>query len=137
MCFSGVSSPPPALNVLSTINQQQGEIDATQFLNGLPLLNPTTECLEELTPFICLHIFGLCDTSGNLHTSLRGDCLKIRDSVCPSQWAVAMSVLPPGTLPVCEDLPDVTEECIGEYMSMLAYYNTNMGLFCVVYKKHN
>ncbi len=112
-CYSGASSPPPALNIPSAVDQQQGENTAVQLLNGLVLLNPSPECSEQIRPFLCLHIFGLCDTSGNLHTTLREECLRLRDSVCSSEWTTAMSLLPLGTLPVCEDLPDADEECAG------------------------
>ncbi len=114
-CFSGASSPPPALSIPSVIDQQQGESYARQLMNNLPFLTPTRNCLERIRPFLCLHIFGLCDTSGNLHTTPRGECLRLRDSVCSSEWSRALSFLPPGTLPVCEDLPDMDEECTGNF----------------------
>ena len=112
-CFSGATSPPPPLSIPSTIDQKQGESDAMQLLNGLLFLNPTPECLEAVNPFLCLHIFQLCDARGNLRTTLREECLRIRETACFSEWARALSILPPGTLPVCEDLPDSSDECIG------------------------
>ena len=118
-CFSGVSSPPPALNIPSAVNQQQGETAATQLLNGLEFfLSPTPQCSEEIRPFLCLHIFSLCDSSGHLHTTLRQDCIRLRDDVCSDEWTTAMSLLPAGTLPVCEDLPDTIEECTGAYFTL-------------------
>lgn len=113
-CYSGVSSPPPPLNIpTSNINQQEREINAALFLNSLPFFNPSANCLERIQSFICLHIFGLCDTSGDLHVTTREECLSLRDSVCSDVWMTILSVSQqPGTLPVCEDLPYEMEECI-------------------------
>ena len=110
MCFSGVTSPPPALNIPSSIDQQTGESDTMRLVNSLPLLNPSQECTEAIKPFLCLYTFNLCDSSNTLHTILRQDCLDIRDDVCSREWAVATS-LSAGALPVCEDLPDIIEDC--------------------------
>ena len=85
-------------------------------LRGLEslLLNPSPECLEAVRPFLCLHAFSLCDSSNNLHVISRGECMRVRDSLCFSEWALALS-LPSVTLPVCEELPIVPDECIGRY----------------------
>ena len=113
-CFSGASPSPPPLNIPSAIDQQQVEMDVTQLLTGLELfLNPTPECSEEILPFLCLHAFGLCDTGGNHHTVPREDCIRLRDDICSSEFSAALSLLPPGSLPVCEDLLDETKECTG------------------------
>ena len=110
MCFSGASSP---LNIPATIDLQQGETEAQRLQNGLLLLNPSDRCLEGVQPFLCLHMFSLCDTGGTLHTTLREECLDVRDNLCAAEWERAAFLLPPGTLPVCEDLPDLTDECAG------------------------
>ena len=39
--------------------------------------------------------------------------MSLRDNVCSSEWESALRLLPQGTLPVCDDLPDVTDECTG------------------------
>ena len=113
MCFSGVTSPPPALNIPSTIDQQTGESDATSLVDGLPLLNPSQQCSEAIMPFLCLFIFNLCDSNNTLYTILRQDCLDIRDNVCAREWSRAVAFLDDGVLPVCEDLPDGIENCTG------------------------
>ena len=128
ICYSGVSSQPPALNIPSSIDQQQGESYADQLLKGVLLLNPAPECLESMRPFLCLHIFGLCDTSDNFHTTLRGGCLSVRDDVCSSEWRTAMSFLPPDALPVCEDLPDEVDECTG-LTAILTFTSTGTWFF--------
>ena len=113
-CFSGVSFPSPALNIPSGIDQQTGEQDATSLLSGLPFLRPSEECLEAITPFLCLAIFPLCDTNNNLRIILRADCLNLRDNLCADLWSQAIELLGPGILPICEELPDIDNRCIGE-----------------------
>ena len=114
-CFSGVTSPPPALNIPSSIDQETGESDAMMLLNGLSFLNPSQQCKEAIIPFLCISIFNLCDSSNTLHTALREDCLYIRDDVCFSELSTTVGFLGAVVLPVCEELPDdITVECTGK-----------------------
>ena len=119
MCFSGVTSPPPALNIPSLVDQQTGERDAMNLVNGLSFLSPSQQCREAIVPFLCLSIFTLCDSSNRLHTILREDCLALRDDICADEWSQAVAFLGTEVLPVCEDLPDITDECIGKYTVLL------------------
>ena len=112
-CYSDSGSPLPPLSIPASVDQQEGERSSVTLMSGLSFLNPTPECLERVRPFLCLHIFGLCDANGVHHTTLRGECVSLRDDVCSREWESAVRLLPPGTLPVCEDLPDVTDECTG------------------------
>ena len=112
-CFSGVTSPPPALNIPSSIDQETGENDIMSLVNGLSLLRPSQQCREAILPFICTFIFNLCDNNNTLHTILREDCLHIRDDVCAEVWQIAVSADDQVLLPVCEDLQEITVECIG------------------------
>ena len=113
-CFSGDTSPPPALNIPSLIDQEAGERDATNLVNGLSLLSPSPQCREAILPFLCLSIFTLCDSSNHLHTILREDCLELRDDICAEEWSQVVDFFGPGILPDCE-LPDIMDECtLGE-----------------------
>ena len=118
ICFSGVTSP---LNIPSSIDQQTGETDAMSLVNGLSFLNPSQQCSEAIMPFLCLSIFSLCDSSNTLHTILRQDCLDIRDDICVGEWSQAVTFLGGGVLPVCEDLPDVIENCTGKNYNAVCY----------------
>ena len=109
MCFSGVPLP---LSIPSSIDLEAGESNAKNLVTGLSFLNPSQQCQEAITPFLCILIFNLCDSSNTLHTILREDCLHIRDTVCVSEWRQARQFLGGGVLPVCEDLPDITEDCL-------------------------
>ena len=122
MCFSGVTSP---LNIPSSIDQQIGENDAMSLVNGLSFLNPSQQCSEAIMPFLCLYIFSLCDSSNTLHTILRQDCLDIRDDVCAREWSQAVAFLGGGVLPVCEDLPDVIENCTGKNYNTVCIQPSN------------
>ena len=109
MCFSGVPLP---LSIPSSIDLEAGESNAKNLVTGLSFLNPSQQCQEAITPFLCIFIFNLCDSSNTLHTNQREDCLHIRDNVCVSEWRQARQFLGGGVLPVCEDLPDITEDCL-------------------------
>ena len=111
-CFSGDAS---AINIPLQVDQQVGESNAMNFVNGLSFLNPSLQCREAMMPFICLSIFQLCDSSGNLHTILREDCQELRDNICAEEWIQIVRFAGPGVLPVCEDLLDVVVECVGKW----------------------
>lgn len=42
--------------------------------------------------------------------------MEIRDKVCAKEWRKALDLLGDDALPVCEDLPDMIEECTVEGM---------------------
>ena len=105
------------LKIPSAIDQAEGEHLASWQFNGLIFLNPTQECSDAIQPYICLNLFGLCDINGDFHTTLRGECLRLRDGICSREWQTAKAFLPVGILPECEDLPDeVDVECTGIYL---------------------
>ena len=115
-CLSDVTSPPPALNIPSSIDQKTSESDAILLLNGLSFLNPSQQCKEAVMPFLCISIFNLCDSSNTLHTATREDCLYIRDDVCVSEWSTVVEILGADVLPVCEELPvNSMVECTGKW----------------------
>jgi hypothetical protein len=116
-CFSGDTTPPPPLNipVSPTVSQEMAELEAVRLFSGLPILRPTRECEEAILPFLCLSMFGLCDTSDVFHTILRGQCLELRDNICADVWRGAIAILGPDALPVCEELADISDDCVGKY----------------------
>ena len=98
-----------------------------RLVNGLSFLNPSQQCKEAIIPFLCISIFNLCDSSNTLHTITREDCLYIRDDVCARVWHTAVNFLGADVLPVCEDLPDITIECIGNNVEIIM----GLGLSCI------
>lgn len=112
MCISGTAET----TIPASIEQNASESEAERLLTLIPQLSPSPECAKRIKPFLCLHIFGLCDgSSRSLHTVVREDCLEMREMVCSREWKIAVNVLGAGILPMCEDLPDTTEDCIGNY----------------------
>jgi hypothetical protein len=93
------------------IDQETGERDAMLLVGIFFLFNPNPQCREAISPFLCLYTITLCDSSNNLHTILREDCLELRDDICAEEWIRVAEFLGGGVLPVCEDLPDITDEC--------------------------
>ena len=107
-CFSdpGMTS----LNIPSIIDQETSEGTAARLVT---LLKPSEQCTEGIVPFLCLSFFSLCDSSNTLHTILRSPCLDLRDDICAMEWARAAAFVGSDALPVCEDLTDVMDDCIG------------------------
>ena len=71
--------------------QQNGESTASQIQYGLDnFINPSPECRELMVPFLCLHLFGLCDMSGIFIRPTIVQCEEIRDVVCHTEWATAL-----------------------------------------------
>ena len=70
-----------------------------------------------IKPFLCLSIFPLCDNEDNVHTILKETCVELRNRTCAREWIAATALLNSfnlQNLPVCEKLPDVSDECIGK-----------------------
>ena len=70
----------------------------------------TTECREAVFPFLCLSLFGLCDTSGLSLQPTSAQCLDIRDRLCVEEWRLTGALLQ-RDLPHCESLPEEQVSC--------------------------
>ena len=114
-CYSGSSSP---LAIPSTVNQQESEADMLRITLGLQFLRPSPECERRIIPFFCRHKFGMCDSNGDYHGTLRDECKELRDRVCVDEWLQAKAFLPAGSLPECELQADITDECISGILRM-------------------
>ena len=85
------------------------EMTINDYLSNLELILPSVECREAVTPFLCLHLFGLCDSTGVSLQPTSGQCEEIRDRVCRTEWATALSF---GVdLPDCESFPSEQASC--------------------------
>ena len=74
----------------SILIQQNDESTASQIVFGLNFIKPSPECRELVVPFLCLYLFGLCDTSGIFIQPTMGQCEEMRDVVCRTEWATAL-----------------------------------------------
>ena len=108
-CFSTVQSGN--IQISSYVDQQIAEDTASMLIRGLPLLSPSPECEEAIKPFVCLYLFGSCDTDNQLHQATQADCLRLRDGVCAQEWALATNFLGEGTLPDCNSLLQQDDQC--------------------------
>ena len=90
------------------------EQQAQQLLTGLQLLTPTPECRAVVEPFLCLYIFGLCDSSGELYLPSSGECETLTTETCVREWMMAVSLLGGDQLPQCNSLPASSVVCPGK-----------------------
>ena len=85
------------------------ESTARDLIFRLEFLRPSDECKEAVTPFLCLDLFGLCDSSGVSLQPTSGQCEDVRDRACRTEWATALSL---GVdLPDCESFPSEQASC--------------------------
>ena len=114
-CFSGSVGSNGDILIRSDINQETVETDAELLIeSGLSFLNPSAECVAAIRPFLCLYLFGVCDSSSQLRQVSSSECVDLRDDICANEWSAAVGFLGPGRLPVCENLPTQTpdESCM-------------------------
>ena len=110
-CYAAHKSMP---RVPHDTNQEEAEVAAKRLLQGLPLLFPSPECEAAIRPFLCLYLFGSCDSVSNQpHQITQKDCETVRDDVCAREWALGERYLGQGVLPDCSTLPSQENECQG------------------------
>ena len=104
-------------NTLLSLNCDPGETPlvlrdeedtASQLLPLLNLLRPSAACTEAVVPFLCVFLFGLCDSSGVSIQPTSVQCEQIRDVLCPDQWRQAALVV---DLPECSSFPAEQAPC--------------------------
>ena len=92
----------------SDTNQEGAEDTATNLLRladlDPPLLGP--ECEAAIRPFLCLYLFGSCDSDNQPHRGTRESCERLRDDVCAQEF---MRVQELHVLPNCDELQQETE----------------------------
>ena len=79
---------------VSATDQEEMERQSVQILDGLTTLGATPECRAVAEPFLCLYLFGLCDSSGMVYAPSYEDCVLISTDLCASEWAMANRLLP-------------------------------------------
>ena len=117
-----------ALRVPSDTNQEETESVATRLSLGLPFLSPSPECEAAIRPFLCLYLFGSCDTDNQLHQITQKDCETMRDDVCAREWALGERYLGQGILPDCSTLSSQEDECQGIYIKVILLPGNHMAV---------
>ena len=102
-CFS--QQAVTDIYIPSDIDLQQTESTANTFFSALQLFSPRPECVTNLRPFLCLYLFGSCDSNNRFHQVTQTDCERLRDDVCSQEWVKAERYLPQ-----CGDFPSQKEE---------------------------
>ena len=100
-CYASQVDVHVPVRIPHDTNQGEAESTATRLLHGLPLLFPSPECEAAITPFLCLYLFGSCDTDNQSQRVTQAECKKMRDDVCAREWALAERFLGEGVLPEC------------------------------------
>ncbi len=95
------------------------EVEANTLIRGLELLQPSDACRSEITPLLCLYLFGLCSTSGDNVQLTLNRCLEVRDVVCKEEWSLAVGL--GVVLPDCQSFPLTRLTCNN-------FTNTNLGM---------
>ena len=116
LCFLGPQDTSeiylPAFN-----DQQETEATAHQLLSYFHILGPSSECVAAFQPFLCLELFGLCDSRNQLHQVTRTDCVRLTTDTCRKELNAAREFL---DLPSCDTFEDrdfetqCLEDIIGE-----------------------
>lgn len=109
LCFSGRQTDK--VYVPSSVDQDRAESTANLLVRALPLLSPSPECAAAIKPFMCLYLFGSCDTDNQLRQVSRADCVSLRDDVCAGPWET-ISMTREGVLPNCNTFEDPETQCL-------------------------
>ena len=103
---------------VSGTDQEKKERQAVQILGGLTRIGATSGCRAVAEPFLCLYIFGLCDSSGMVYAPSYEDCVLISTDLCASEWATANQLLPllgEPSLPECSSFQRAASAISGKH----------------------
>ena len=100
---------------ISATDQEAVEAQAIELLSGLDQLSPSPKCRAAVQPFLCLYLFGLCDSRGRAYQPTFEECILISTDVCESEWALANSFLAlrGSSLPECTSFPSAASAING------------------------
>ena len=100
---------------ISATNPEAVEAQANELLSGLDLLDPSQECRAAVQPFLCLNLFGLCDSHGRAYQPTFEECVFISTDVCESEWVLANNLLAlrGSSLPECSSFPSTASAISG------------------------
>ena len=96
--------------------ETEGQVNL--LLNSLnTFISPSPECRAAVEPFLCLYLFGLCDSSGVAYGPSSEECVFISTDVCASEWSQANSLLIQvgrSPLPECTSFPSTATDISGK-----------------------
>ena len=104
---------------VSATDQVETEGQVNLLLNSLnTIIRPSPECRAAVEPFLCLYLFGLCDSSGVAYEPSLEECVFISTGICASEWAQANNLLTLGglsPLPECTSFPSIATDISGKH----------------------
>ena len=86
------------------------ETRTRELLTLLDTLGSSAECKEAVVPLLCMYMFGLCDSSGLYVQPSLEQCVHVKDTLCPNEWAIARQFQL--DVPDCEIFPSEQATCL-------------------------
>ena len=108
----------------SVVDQDSAEAVIGNLILALnSFIKPSAECRSAVIPFLCLYTFGACGENSDDYRPTEAQCMKIRDTICESEWKTAAQLLakfgqPP--LPDCSSLGQEGLDCDGKVSIVLS-----------------
>ena len=92
------------------------KVQGAQLLfGGISIFKPSDECKDLALPFMCLFIFGLCDSNSQLYQPTMEECDMVTEGVCEGVFNdledAAAAIGQADQLPQCELLPETSLNC--------------------------
>ena len=104
---------------VAVTNQTEIEGQVNQLLyNFSTFIRPSPGCRAAVEPFLCLYLFGLCDSSGVAYEPSFEECVFISTDICASEWAEANNLLTLAglsPLPECTSFKSTAADVSGKY----------------------
>ena len=104
---------------VAVTDQEETERQVNQLLNNLDkFIRPSPGCRAAVESFLCLYLFGLCDSSGVAYEPSFEECVFISTDVCASEWAQANNLLIQfglSPLPECASFRSIAADVSGKY----------------------
>ena len=92
----------------------ENNLEAARTVLSSDLVSPA--CAAEVKPFLCLHLFGLCNATGGVpYQPTACHCRNLRDNICANEWRLVEMIQPIlnfPALPNCDtELSDNNKPC--------------------------
>ena len=104
---------------VSVTDLVETERQVNGLLNNLnTFIGPSPGCRAAVEPFLCLYLFGLCDSSGVAYEPSFEECVFISTDICASEWAQANILLTLGglsPLPECTSFQSTATDVSGKH----------------------
>ena len=90
--LTGVQENGSSVDVSENVDLEANENSIQVIISHLSLLNATETCISSLIPFMCLHLFPLCDGDGAVPAPTRDQCIEVCRVACKDVWQKAINI---------------------------------------------